>query len=278
MIKKIFKNKIILSIILIIFLLGSVFLVQKFLIPYIHYMLLPREKIDLSGIDKATISFYESIYLEETDEYARNKLFEIDYKIPNTLAEGLQKNKFINYNTDNTVSVLDDFKQPNHEVILNSHNKFYFHYVYEWANSLSNDSNRNSYVTWYNDDKSFKTSVPTYFITSLVVDIDDFLETNYEENFATTDLTISSKGITKELDDYGGSILGYLSECKYIVETDKVPKGEKQFDLNFHNGTQLEIYEPTEYEVLGKLVKQDGTIKNVHIPYNLFLYLENFFK
>ena len=182
MIKNIFKNKIILSIILIIFLLGSVFLIQKFLIPYIHYMLLPREKIDLSGIDKATICFYEGIYLEETDEYVRNKLFEIDYKIPNTLAEGLQKNKFINYNNDNTVSVLDDFKQPNHEVILNSHNKFYFHYVYEWANSLSKDSNRNSYVTWYNDDKSFKTSVPTYFITSLVVDIDDFLETNYEEN------------------------------------------------------------------------------------------------
>ena len=277
MIKNILKNKIILSIILIIFLFGSVFLIQKFLIPYIHYMLLPREKIDLSGIDKATICFYESIYLEETDEYVRNKLFEIDYKIPNTLAEGLQKNKFINYNNDNTVSVLDDFKQPNHEVILNSHNKFYFHYVYEWANSLSKDSNRNSYVTWYNDDKSFKTSVPTYFITSLVVDIDDFLETNYEENFATTDLTISSKGITKELNGYG-SVVSLLSECKYILETDKVSKGEKQFDLNFHNGTQLEIYEPTGYEVLGKLVKQDGTIKNVHIPYNLFLYLENFFK
>ena len=278
MIKNIFKNKIILSIILIIFLLGSVFLIQKFLIPYIHYMLLPREKIDLSGIDEATICFYESIYLEETDEYVRNKLFEIDYKIPNTLAEGLQKNKFINYNTDNTVSVLDDFKQPNHEVILNSHNKFYFHYVYEWANSLSNDSNRNSYVTWYNDDKSFKTSVPTYFIVNLVEFVRQFLETNYNENFSTRDLTINYNGITKELDDYGGSILGYLSECKYIVETDEVPKGEKQFDLNFHNGTQLEIYEPTEYEVLGKLVKQDGTIKNVHIPYNLFLYLENFFK
>ena len=277
MIKNIFKNKIILSIILIIFLLGSVFLIQKFLIPYIHYMLLPREKIDLSGIDKATICFYESIYLEETDEYVRNKLFEIDYKIPNTLAEGLQKNKFINYNNDNTVSVLDDFKQPNHEVILNSHNKFYFHYVYEWANSLSKDSNRNSYVTWYNDDKSFKTSVPTYFITSLVVDIDDFLETNYEENFATTDLTISSKGITKELNGYG-SVVSLLSECKYILETDTAPKGEKQFDLNFHNGTQLEFYEPIGYEVLGKLVKQDGTIKNVHIPYNLFLYLEKTFE
>ncbi len=276
MIKNIFKNKIVLSIILIIFLLGSVFLIKKFLIPYIHYMLLPREKIDLSGIDKATICFYEGIYLEETDEYVRNKLFEIDYKIPNTLAEGLQKNKFINYNNDNTVSVLDELN-PNHEIILDDHNRFYFDYRYEEAGGLSSD-NRNYYVNWYNDERNFKTTVPTYFIVNLVEFVRRFLETNYNENFSTRDLSINYKGITKELDDYGGSILGYLSECKYIVETDKVPKGEKQFDLNFHNGTQLEIYEPTGYEVLGKLVKQDGTIKNVHIPYNLFLYLENFFQ
>ncbi len=212
-----------------------------------YRLFLRKEKVKIEGVEQI-YAIYHFAAKMDGKETVTISLAEDD---KNKILETLKDCQFANYSKQVGLIIMG-----NYEVVLNDTMKFEF--------DSYREEEKQQYVKWYVNDKSFLTMIPNEIVKQIVDKMEIPLVARTKK-YQTNKITIKQN--ENQIDIQEKWTIDYLvSQCKYVGEVEAREKGNKKYEIDFNNGIRLQIHE--QVGLLTNL-EAGSVAKNVIVPVSI---------